>query len=242
MAEGGLNYYERYPGDYGRDTAHLTLAQHGAYTLMLDYVYGAEKPLPKGREPVYRICKAMDKAERAAVDIVLNEFWSEGEEGWTNRRVIVEIGKAQPRIAAAKANGGKGGRPKKNQNPEITQQKPNGFPLGNPPGTHGQTHSGEASPYPTLPFPNGNGAVPPVDPIKALFDTGVQILTAAGSSEKAARSLVASLRNTVGDAEASSYLLKAREKTGAAAWLAGVINQHKGQSRTDENGNRRAVY
>jgi uncharacterized protein YdaU (DUF1376 family) len=237
-----MNYYERYPGDYGRDTAHLTLAQHGAYTLMLDYVYGAEKPMPKGRESVYRICKAMDKAERAAVDKVLDEFWDEGEDGWTNRRVVVEISKAQPRIAAAKLNGGKGGRPKKNGNPEVTQPKPTGLLPGIPPGTHGQTHSGEASPTPIIPFPNGNGAMPPVDPIKALYDTGVQILIAAGSDQKNARSVISKLRQVCGDAEAASVVMQSREKTNPTAWIMGAVNSHKAQSRTDENGNRRAVY
>ncbi len=30
-----MNYYERHLGDYAKDTAHLTMIEHGAYTLLL---------------------------------------------------------------------------------------------------------------------------------------------------------------------------------------------------------------
>ena len=30
-----MNYYERHLGDYARDTAHLSMMEHGAYGLLL---------------------------------------------------------------------------------------------------------------------------------------------------------------------------------------------------------------
>ena len=50
-------WYPHYPGDYGRDTGHLSLIEHGAYRLLLDHCYMTAKPrrsLARG----YRGCKA----------------------------------------------------------------------------------------------------------------------------------------------------------------------------------------
>ena len=52
MAGGGcVNYYERHLGDYARDTAHLTMVEHGAYTLLLDRYYATESPIPADQAP-----------------------------------------------------------------------------------------------------------------------------------------------------------------------------------------------
>ena len=32
-------FYKRYLGDYQRDTGHLSMLEHGAYTLLLDAFY-----------------------------------------------------------------------------------------------------------------------------------------------------------------------------------------------------------
>lgn len=41
-----MNYYRRYSGDYLRDTSKLSVLEHGAYSLLLDYYYSEETPLP----------------------------------------------------------------------------------------------------------------------------------------------------------------------------------------------------
>lgn len=46
---GAVNFAKLYIGDYLRDTGTLTLAQHGAYMLMLLEFYATERPLPTGR-------------------------------------------------------------------------------------------------------------------------------------------------------------------------------------------------
>jgi len=62
-----VNYYRRFPGDYARDTKHLSMLQHGAYCLLLDTLYSTGKPLPKDIVILYRICGASTKRERNAV-------------------------------------------------------------------------------------------------------------------------------------------------------------------------------
>lgn len=133
-----MNFYERYCGDYGRDTGHLSLSQHGAYTLMLDHYYATEKPLPADLASLYRICRAMNKAEQDAVRVVAESFFPVGDDGMRhNRRADEEIAEARPRIDASRKNGRHGGRPKKVNG--GTHQKPSGFPPDNPP----ETRSGD---------------------------------------------------------------------------------------------------
>lgn len=103
-----MNYYERYCGDYGRDTAHLSIMEHGAYALMLDAYYSTERPLPGDYETLYRMCRAMTSAERSAVRSVAEQFFQKGADGLRrNPRAEREILKAAARIAAARANGAK---------------------------------------------------------------------------------------------------------------------------------------
>jgi len=70
-----MNFYKRFIGDYGRDTGQLTLAEHGAYTLMLDSFYATEKPLPKDKKALYRLLRAETEPEKRAVDHVATQFW-----------------------------------------------------------------------------------------------------------------------------------------------------------------------
>lgn len=96
-------FYTRYPGDYLRDTQHLSTFEHGAYTLLLDAFYSKEKPIKHSN--VYRICGAKNKKERALVDSVLEEFWRETEDGWVNERALKEIEKSISRQNAGRAGG-----------------------------------------------------------------------------------------------------------------------------------------
>ncbi|MCM1513362.1 MAG: DUF1376 domain-containing protein [Oxalobacter formigenes] len=147
-----MNYYERHLGDYTRDTAHLTLLEHGVYTMLLDRYYITEQGIPDTMK--YRLARARTRAERAAVDIVLQEFFTLQEGIWVNHRAEEEIDKARKKIGAARKNGGKGGRPKKetraesqtqpeenpDHNPTETQTKPSGNPDTNQNKTQTKAH------------------------------------------------------------------------------------------------------
>jgi len=126
-----VNYYERHLGDYARDTAHLSMLEHGAYCLLLDRYYATEQGIPA--EQAHRLARAKSRDERAAVDAVLAEFFALEAGVWTNSRAIREVAKAQGKIKAAKENGKLGGRPK------ATKQEPTGFVLGSESGTQQQS-------------------------------------------------------------------------------------------------------
>ena len=91
-----MNFYPHFLGDYQRDTAHLSLVEHGAYRVMLDTYYATEKPLPADRPSLYRICKAFSASERKAVEKVAEQFFPVNDDGLRhNARADSEIAKAK---------------------------------------------------------------------------------------------------------------------------------------------------
>lgn len=88
-----MNYYERHLGDYARDTGHLSLLEHGAYTLLLDRYYATEEGIPATQ--AYRIARARTAPEREAVDAVLAEFFKRDGDCWRQGRVEAAIAEFQ---------------------------------------------------------------------------------------------------------------------------------------------------
>lgn len=102
-----MNYYRRYVGDYLRDTARLSMTEHGAYNLLLDYYYADEQPLPRDHQEIYTMVRAMCPGDRKAVDKVLGLFFTEEPDGYHQKRVDHEIDVSKK----ARENGKHGGRP-----------------------------------------------------------------------------------------------------------------------------------
>jgi uncharacterized protein YdaU (DUF1376 family) len=102
------NWYARYYGDYARDTGHLTLAQHGAYTVLLDTYYATRRPLPDDEEAIMRICRAFTPDEQSAVRSVLGQFFSKNGNGYHNKRADAELAK-EAAISIARAKAGASG-------------------------------------------------------------------------------------------------------------------------------------
>lgn len=158
-----MNYFELYPGDYRRDTARLSLAEHGAYLLLMADYYASEQPLPAGMADLYRIVGAQGAAEQRAVKAVADAYFPVAADGLRhNTRADREIAKAQKRIAISRQNGAKGGRksePKPNPNgtQRDTQQETRRDTQQPPQQT---TRSGEAlhTPHATRHTPPGSSA------------------------------------------------------------------------------------
>jgi uncharacterized protein YdaU (DUF1376 family) len=118
-----VNFYKRFIGDIQAKTGHLSMSEFGAYDRLLDHYYSTEKPIPADKDECYRICRAMSKDERKSVDKVLDRFFDLTPDGYAQSKADEVIAHAQPLIEAARANGKKGGRPRKPK----TQQEPSGF-------------------------------------------------------------------------------------------------------------------
>lgn len=142
-----MNFFKLYIGDYQRDTAHLSVAEHGAYLLMLQHYYATEKPIPIGKA-LHRMLRAQDKAEREAIDSVASQFWRETVDGLVNDRADVEITKAGAQaetnrvIAQAREAKRKASRA---SNEQSTNRATNGQPNQTPDSS----------------VPNGTGGEPP---------------------------------------------------------------------------------
>lgn len=101
-----MNYYRRFMGDYASKTADLSLAEHGAYNVLLDTCYSTERPLPGGHDALYRLCRAMSKDEQQAVRNVADRFFPLASDGMRhNPRAEEEIAKAQSTIAKQRESG-----------------------------------------------------------------------------------------------------------------------------------------
>lgn len=135
-----MNYYRRYMGDYMRDTAHLSLTEHGAYNLLLDIYYSTGGVLTADKMGLYRICSAFTAIERKAVDSVVRQFFAVEDDMLRNKRADAEIAMLNAVLEKQRANGSKGGRPPKNNpevNPKETQTITQKEPKTNPEKTHG---------------------------------------------------------------------------------------------------------
>lgn len=86
-----MNYYEHHLGDYAKDTAHLTMLEDGAYRRLLDRYYGTEMGIPA--DQAHRVARARTRDEKAAVDAVLEEFFTLDDGIWKNSRAEEEIAK-----------------------------------------------------------------------------------------------------------------------------------------------------
>ena len=97
-----MNYYERHIGDYLKDTAHLSLLEHGIYGRLLDIYYTREAAIPEAQ--VMRLVGARSPEEFSAVRDVLSEFFTRDGDVWRHSRCDKELAKYQDKQRKAKAS------------------------------------------------------------------------------------------------------------------------------------------
>lgn len=155
-----MNFIKLYVGDYQRDTGHLSIAEHGAYLLMLQHYYATEKPLPTGK-PLHRLLRAETKEDREAIESVAKQFWIETQAGLINERADEEIQKAAHQRTVNQEIGRRGGRPKKTDsvidsetdsvNGYGTEEEPNRNPNQTPDTIEMKATPSSAAKLPTCP-------------------------------------------------------------------------------------------
>lgn len=97
-----MNYYERHIGDYLKNTAHLSLLEHGIYTRLLDVYYTREDGIPI--DQVERLIGVRSKEERKALGDVLDEFFTVEDGVLRQARCDKEIERFQDKQRKAKAS------------------------------------------------------------------------------------------------------------------------------------------
>jgi uncharacterized protein YdaU (DUF1376 family) len=128
-----MHYYQFNIADYRKDTAHLSIVEHGVYRQLLDLYYLEEKPIPKETQWVIRRLSLGSDSDILALNNVLSDFFKLENDGYHHARCDAEIASYHANAEKNRANGKKGGRPKKtqiatesssyenNENPEKTQ-------------------------------------------------------------------------------------------------------------------------
>lgn len=90
-----MNWVRWFPGDYLRDTLHLTLTEDGAYRRLLDLYYSKEHALTIDREELYRALRVSTPEEKNAVEAVLKQFFFVRGKHLHNKRASAELVRAR---------------------------------------------------------------------------------------------------------------------------------------------------
>jgi uncharacterized protein YdaU (DUF1376 family) len=99
-----MHYYQFNIGDYRRDTFHLTLLEHGVYRQLLDTYYLNETPLCVDTAVVMRTHTARTKDEKAAVLMVLENFFLLTDDGWVHNGCEKNISKYKEKSDKARVS------------------------------------------------------------------------------------------------------------------------------------------
>lgn len=129
-----MHYYAFNIGDYTSHTAHLSPSEDIAYRRLLDLYYQTESPISNDIKAVCRQIRMRD--HEADVAIVLSEFFRLEGGSWVSSRCDREIADYHSKADKARANGRRGGRPKKQdetkQEPRNNQAGSSSFHSANP--------------------------------------------------------------------------------------------------------------
>jgi uncharacterized protein YdaU (DUF1376 family) len=128
-----VHWYKFNIADYRKDTAHLSMLEHGIYRTLIDWYYLDEKPIPKETQSVMRRL-SLGIEDLQSLQNVLKDFFILNESGYFHKRINSEILDYSCNATKNVANGKLGGRPKKTQsvilgNPNETKVKGNQEPL-----------------------------------------------------------------------------------------------------------------
>jgi uncharacterized protein YdaU (DUF1376 family) len=128
-----MNFFKLFIGDYQRDTGALSLAEHGAYMMMLQHYYATELPLPSA-PALYRLLRAQSKPERDAIDSIVARFWVLKDGALVNTRAVAEIERAVRQRDVNREIGKRGGRPRQTEqitesvSESVSEREPNDNP------------------------------------------------------------------------------------------------------------------
>ena len=125
-----MNYYPFHIGDFRSGTVNMSRQSRWIYRDLLDVYYDTEKPLNNDFEALCDSIGVESEDERRIVERLLRFKFVKCDEGYRNEvcdRVIAEY---QLKAETAKANGKRGGRPRKQSGGD---EKPSGFLSGSDP-------------------------------------------------------------------------------------------------------------
>jgi len=128
-----MHYYKFNIADYRKDTGHLSTIEHGIFRQLIDWYYLDEQPIPIETQVVSRRLR-LGSDDLISLENVLSDFFQKTDKGYVHKRIEFEIREYHEQAEKNKANGKRGGRPKKTQSvisglPDESQNNPNHKPI-----------------------------------------------------------------------------------------------------------------
>lgn len=186
------HWYAWFPGDYLRDTQHLSMVEDAAYRRLLDAYYMAGK-LSANADVLLRVCRAVTAEEQAAVRKVAEEFFERHGEQLFHAKVEHCIAESRA-ISAKRSEAGKKGAAKTNAlKAAIAAASAASGVAAN------AAASASPIPQPQVNLPSTTGAVAPSADSDPIFGGCLAFLKAKGCAEKGARSFLALMRKEHGE-------------------------------------------
>jgi len=99
-----MHYYQFNIADYRKDTQHLTPIEHYIYRELIDWLYLDERPITKNINVIIRRLR-LSNDRSTDVQQVLNEYFSEDDEGYVQTRVSQDIADYHKKQKAASKAG-----------------------------------------------------------------------------------------------------------------------------------------
>lgn len=193
----GLHFYAWFPGDYARDTAHLSMVEDAAYRRLLDAYYMSGR-VSANADVLPRVCRAITPDEQAAVQRVVAEFFEVRNGYLYHDKVEHELARSRA-ISSKRADAGRRGAEKTNG--KRSANADTNVATSDAASDAAIVHQ----PIPTINSvegkPSTGASAPPAfsepDPI---FGHCLTFLTAKGCAAKGARSFLGLMRKNHGDA------------------------------------------
>lgn len=205
-------WYKRCGADFIHGTMMLSLEEKGAYSLCLDLIYDRGGPIPDDARWLSGVCGVSIRKWNAIRQRLLDLGKLVVEDGLiSNARATAELVSAELSSRERAESGAKGGR----KRAENAGQSRENNDLGQAQLKREEKIREEESSVAKATVGEAD------DPLKVLFDTGVQILTSAGQTEKQARSLIGKWRKGRSDGDVLTALIdcRARAISEPVEWL-----------------------
>lgn len=208
-------WFRWFPGDYLRDTGALSLTENGAYRVLLDHYYSTGGKLKADMVQLFRICRAMEDSEQAAVGRVVTQFFTVDEEGWLkNKRADKEIAE-MVEFHKSRSDAGKKGNAKRWGSLKDSPSDRSA--------TDQRSHE-DRQPQPQESKEGGKPARPEMD---FIFSDGLGALCEQGHSESAARAVLGKLVRDFGESKVSAALTSALGKADVKSYAMAILREEK---------------
>ena len=121
-----MHYYQFNIGDWALEAGHLSLEEEAVYLRLINHYLNTEQPIPSETQWVIRRLRI---ETQSVIDHVLAEFFELTDKGWVHNKCEEMLKAYRKTVKKNRANGAKGGRPRKHLGSSETQSEPTGNPL-----------------------------------------------------------------------------------------------------------------